>query len=188
QVMPVPPAAVAGAGEKGGRETTRTRPSKAADKGVIVKGVENCLVRLSRCCNPVPGDEIVGYVTRGQGVAVHRTDCSNVRQLLRDSSGSVRDAERASRLIDVTWAEEETGATYQVELRITALDRRHLLADISNAIADEKISILSGQLTAMKDVTATIKMLVEVNGQNQLDRVIGRLKAIRDVLDVRRSG
>ncbi len=188
QVMPVPPAGITGAGEKGGREPVRTRPSKAADKGVIVKGVENCLVRLSRCCNPVPGDPIVGYVTRGQGVAVHRTDCSNVRQLLRDSSGSVRDAERASRLIDVSWAEEETGATYQVELRITAHDRRHLLADISNAIADEKISILSGQLTAMKDVTATIKMLVEVNGQNQLDRVIGRLKAIRDVLDVRRSG
>ncbi len=187
QVVTSPAAALA-PGEMPAREPSRARAAKAADKGVIVKGVDNCLVRLSRCCNPVPGDAIIGYVTRGKGVAVHRTDCSNIRQLLRDSSGSVRDAERASRLIDVSWAEEETGASYQVEIRITAHDRRHLLADISNAIADEKIAILSGQITAMKDVTATIKMLVEVNGQNQLDRMTGRLKAIRDVLDVRRSG
>jgi len=183
---PTPP--VTAAGEIVAKEPPRVRASKASDKGIVVKGVDNCLVRLSRCCNPVPGDAIIGYVTRGQGVAVHRTDCSNVRNLLRDSSGSVRDAERASRLIDVSWAEDDTGASYQVELKITAHDRRHLLADVSNAIAEEKISILSGQMTAMKDVTAAISMLVEVNGQNQLDRVIGRLKAVRDVIDVRRNG
>ena len=188
QVIFSPAASVVTTTEKAAKEAPRIRSSKPNDKGIIVKGVENCLVRLSRCCNPVPGDAIIGYVTRGQGVAVHRTDCSNIRQLLRDSSGSVRDAERASRLIDVSWGEEEMGASYQVELKITAHDRRHLLAEVSNAISEEKISILSGQMTAMKDVTAAISMLIEVNGQNQLDRVIGRLKAVRDVIDVRRNG
>jgi GTP diphosphokinase / guanosine-3',5'-bis(diphosphate) 3'-diphosphatase len=157
------------------------------DQGVIVKGIENCLVKLSRCCSPVPGDPIIGYVTRGKGVAVHRMDCSNIRHLLQAAAGSAEDAERASRLIDVAWAREETSTFYQVELKILARDRRHLLADISNAIAEEKVSIISGQMTAMKDVTATLVMTIEVNSQNQFDRVLGRIKAIKDVIDVHRG-
>lgn len=167
-------------------QKSKTRAKDHADPGVVVKGVDNCLVRLSRCCSPVPGDPIIGYVTRGKGVAVHRTDCSNIRHLLQSSGGSADDAEKASRLIDVAWNKEDTGP-FQVELKILAHDRRHLLADISNAIAEEKISILSGQMTAMKDVTATLIMTIEVQDQKQYDRVLGRIKAVRDVIDVRRG-
>lgn len=157
------------------------------DQGVVVKGIDNCLVRLSRCCSPVPGDPIIGFVTRGKGVAVHRTDCSNIRQLLENASGSATTAEKASRLIDVAWAKDGGNSTYQVELKIVARDRRHLLADVSNAIAEEKVSILSGKLTAMKDVTATLVMTIEVSSQNQFDRVMGRIKAIRDIIEVHRG-
>ena len=166
---------------------TKGRQAPRPDHGIVVKGIENCLVKLSRCCSPVPGDSIIGYVTRGKGVAVHRTDCSNIRHLLSTAASSGTDAERASRLIDVAWAREEAGSSYQVELKILARDRRHLLAEVSNAIADEKVSIISGQITAMKDVTATLIMTIEVNSQNQYDRVLGRIKAIKDVIEVRRG-
>jgi GTP pyrophosphokinase len=163
------------------------RVNRSNDQGVIVKGIENCLVKLSRCCSPVPGDTIIGYVTRGKGVAVHRTDCSNIRHLLQAAAGSAADAERASRLIDVMWSRDDDSTSYQVELKILARDRRHLLADVSNAIAEEKVSILSGQMTAMKDVTATLIMTIEVTSQNQYDRVLGRIKAVRDIIDVKRG-
>ncbi|MGI6325925.1 MAG: RelA/SpoT family protein [Saccharofermentanales bacterium] len=167
--------------------TVKSRPDPRHDHGIVVKGIDNCLVRLSRCCSPVPGDPIIGYVTRGKGVAVHRTDCSNIRHLLSVAAGSGADAERASRLIDVAWAKEEDRSSYRVELKILARDRRHLLAEISNAISEEKVSILSGQMTAMKDVTATLIMTIEVTSQSQFDRVLGRIKAIRDVIEVRRG-
>lgn len=165
----------------------KPRQSTRFDQGIVVKGIDNCLVKLSRCCSPVPGDPIIGYVTRGKGVAVHRMDCTNIRHLLEAAAGSGTDAEKASRLIDVAWSLEETNSTYQVELKILARDRRHLLGDISNAIAEEKVSILSGQMTAMKDVTATLLMTVEVNSQQQYDRLLGRIKAVKDVIEVIRG-
>ena len=169
------------------KRKSKAREREVSDHGVVVKGIENCLVRLSRCCSPVPGDPIIGYVTRGKGVAVHRTNCSNIRHLLSAAAGSASSAEKASRLIDVAWAKEDQSSTYQVELKILAHDRRHLLADVSNAIAEEKVSIISGQMTAMKDVTATLIMTIEVNSQSQYDRVLGRIKAVRDIIDVKRG-
>jgi GTP pyrophosphokinase len=160
---------------------------KLNDSGIVVKGIENCLVHLSRCCSPVPGDPIIGYVTRGNGVGVHRTDCSNIRNILKNSGDTAKNAEKASRLIDVYWDQRGEQETYQVELSILAHDRRHLLADISNAISEEKVSIITAQLQAMKDVTANFNMTIEVKNQNQYDRVVGRLKAIRDVIEVRRG-
>jgi GTP pyrophosphokinase len=165
----------------------RQKQGRRYDQGIVVKGIDNCLVKLSRCCSPVPGDPIIGYVTRGKGVAVHRTDCTNIRHLMEAAAGSGADAEKASRLIDVAWSQEETNSTYQVELKILARDRRHLLGDISNAIAEEKVSILSGSMTAMKDVTATLHMSVEVNSQQQYDRLLGRIKAVKDVIEVIRG-
>lgn len=165
----------------------KSRAKTHADQGIIVKGIDNCLVRLSRCCSPVPGDPIIGYVTRGKGVAVHRTTCSNIRNLLQSAGGSAVNAEKASRLIDVAWSKEDHGSHFQVELKILAHDRRHLLADVSNAISEEKVSIISGQMTAMKDVTATLIMTIEVTSQSQYDRVLGRIKAVRGVIDVRRG-
>ncbi len=156
--------------------------------GIVVAGMDNCLVRMSRCCSPVPGDPIVGYITRGKGVAIHRRNCSNIRNILAASASGPEDAERASRLIDVYWDEDDiTNQTYQVELRIIAHDRSHLLSEISNAIAEEKVSIISGQMKAYKDVTATVMLTIEVTSQAQYDRVLGRIKAIRDVIEVQRG-
>lgn len=176
---------------------TEIQPTPAAKKskstkvakneyGIIVRGIDNCLIRLSRCCNPVSGDAIIGYISRGKGVAIHRRDCPNIRHILESSSNGAAEAERASRLIEVSWDNEETGASFEVSLKILAHDRHHLLSDLSNAIAEEKVSILSGQINSFKDVTARMLLTVEVSSQNQLDRVIGRLKAVRDVIEVER--
>jgi GTP pyrophosphokinase len=160
---------------------------KQDDTGVSVKGIDNCLVHLSRCCSPMPGDPIIGFVTRGNGVGVHRTDCANIKNILKNSGESGKDAEKASRLIDVYWDQRGEIGGYQIEVSILAHDRNHLLADVSNAISEEKVSILSASLKAMKDVTANIRMTVEVRSQSQYDRVVGRLKAISDVIEVRRG-
>jgi GTP diphosphokinase / guanosine-3',5'-bis(diphosphate) 3'-diphosphatase len=170
------------------KTSPRTHTGKAtSDLGIVVPGIENCLVNLSRCCSPVPGDKIVGYITRGRGVAVHRTDCSNIRHILEASGASPKDTEKASRLIDVFWKEGEKISSFQAELTIIAHDRKNLLLDVSNAIAEENVSILSGTMSSLKDVTATLKMTLEFSGQAQFDRVIGRIRAIRDVIEVRRG-
>lgn len=164
----------------------KRKPSRN-DSGIVVKGIDNCLVKLSRCCSPVPGDAIIGFITRGKGVAVHRTDCSNIRQIMEMSAAGGADTEKASRLIEVSWAGDESSAAYQVELNLLAHDRRRLLADISSAIAEEKVCILAASLKALKDVTASIQVTVEVTSQEQFDRMLGRLKAIRDILEIKRG-
>ena len=181
------PALVASSQEQ--THTGKRASNKAhQETGVVVTGIENCLVHLSRCCNPVPGDEIIGYITRGNGVGVHRKDCSNIRNIMRNATASARAAERASRLIEVYWNNQKhTKAIYPVEFTVIAHDRRHLLADISNAIAEERIPITSAQMSAMKDITARFNMTIEVKDQEQLDRVLGRIKAIRDVIEVRKG-
>ncbi len=177
--------------EQAANITKQSRKAKLKNKesnhGIVVPGIENCLITISRCCSPIPGDKIIGYITQGRGVAVHRTDCSNIRHILEASGASSKDSERASRLIDIFWNEEKTQKAFQVEFTILARDRRNLLVDVSNAIADEKASIISGNMSSLKDVTATLVMAIEVSGQNQYDRLIGRLKAIKDVIEVRRG-
>ena len=181
------PALVASSQEQ--THTGKRASNKAhQDTGVVVTGIENCLVHLSRCCNPIPGDDIIGYITRGNGVGVHRKDCSNIRNIMRNATASARAAERASRLIEVYWNNQKhTKAIYPVEFTVIAHDRRHLLADISSAIAEERIPITSAQMSAMKDITARFNMTIEVKDQEQLDRVLGRIKAIRDVIEVRKG-
>ncbi len=176
-------------GDRSTRSQTRKKTHERVkdDYGIVVKGVDNCLVRLSRCCNPVPGDPIIGFTTRSDGVSVHRKDCPNVRNLLESSSLSEEDASRASRLIEVAWNKEDLSTSYEVELTIIARDRTHLLSEISNAIASESVSILSGQMSAFKDLRAQLTMRIEVQDQNQYERVVGRLKAIKDVSEVRRG-
>jgi GTP pyrophosphokinase len=170
------------------KQTKRNlKQAKESNLGIVVPGIENCLITLSRCCSPIPGDRIIGYITRGRGVAVHRMDCSNIRNILETAAASPKDAERASRLIEVFWSADKVSKAFQVELTILAHDRRNLLADVSNAISDEKVSILSGNMSSLKDVTATLVMTLEVANQTQYDRIIGRLKAIKDIIEVRRG-
>ena len=108
--------------------TARKNTPKPSDTGVIVKGIDNCLVKLSKCCNPLPGDEIIGYITKGRGVSVHRKDCVNVNELLKEEN----------RIIDVKWFDQEK-VTYTVEIEIFANDRNGLLADIIQKINEKSV-------------------------------------------------
>ncbi len=156
---------------------------------VKVKGLDNALVRMSRCCNPVPGDQIIGYVTRGTGVAIHRIDCPNIRNILASFDRSPEDAERASRLIDVLWTTDslESHRAYPVDIRIIARDRTNLLAEISAAIAEEQVSVQSARISSARDISANLLVTVEIENQAQYDRLVGRLKAIDSVVRVTRG-
>ncbi len=174
--------------EKESKQKKRKRIASQS-RGVQVRGIDNCLIRLSRCCNPVPGDKIIGYVTRGEGVAVHRMDCHNIKHLVESFDESPEAAERASRLIDVFWVEDlPEELKYQTILRVIARDRRNLLAEISSAVAIETIPILEFKVQSAKDISASIRITIETKDQAQVDRLIKRLKAIPSVVDVSRAG
>ena len=137
-------------------------------------------VRFSKCCNPVPGDEIVGFVTRGRGMSIHRTDCINIINL--------SDVER-SRLITAEWEEndQDEGGQYLAELKIFADDRRGLLLDVSKVFTEEKIDVKSMNTRTSKKGTATMEMGFVVHGREELNRVIGKLRQIENVIDIERT-
>ncbi|HHV41953.1 MAG TPA: bifunctional (p)ppGpp synthetase/guanosine-3',5'-bis(diphosphate) 3'-pyrophosphohydrolase [Clostridiaceae bacterium] len=171
------------------KETKQQKKLASQSRGVQVRGIDNCLIRLSRCCNPVPGDKIIGYVTRGEGVTVHRLDCKNIKHLLDSFDQSPEDAERAARLIDVFWVEDlPEELKYQTILRVIARDRRNLLAEISSAVAEETIPILEFKVQSAKDISASIRITIETKDQAQVERLVKRLKAIPGVVDVSRTG
>lgn len=163
-----------------------TAKQRSGESNIVVKGMHNCLVHLSHCCNPMPGDPIIGYISRGKGVTVHRKDCSNIRKLLSQATLNPQEAERAARLIECSWLTEGGEERYSVRIRILCRDRSHLLSDISAAIAEEKIAIGGGSMDSVKDVTATLTLTLEIQSAEQYDRVVGRIKAVRDVLEVHR--
>ncbi len=143
--------------------------------GVRVRGVGDLLVRFSKCCHPIPGDPIVGYITRGRGVTVHLSTCSTIV--------NERDVER---LIDVEW---ETAAqkTYPIAIRVEAYDRTGLLSEISNVVAESKINIVSAHVSVNSDHRATVQATLEVASVAQLSRVMHRLEQLKDVYSVQRD-
>lgn len=151
---------------------------KTSSNGVIVKGIDNCLVRLSRCCNPVPGDEIIGYITRGRGVSVHRSDCPNIKANMEE--------EGQNRFIDVEW-ETSQHASYLSNIQILANDRSGLLADITNSISDSKISLRGMNTRTTKEKVAIINVTLEITDTEQLNRMIKKLHKINSVFEVKRS-
>ena len=179
--------------DKGIETRVRSQQYKPNKFGIIVEGLDNALVNLANCCSPVPGDDIIGYVTRGKGVTVHRVDCNNMKSLVAFKNGdyegelSRRQREEVGRLINVYWDQNITRGVYKVPIVITARDRSGLLLDVSNAVLDENVSIVSGQMNSVKDITASLHLTLEVTSQEQFDRVVGRIKAIRDVVEVRRD-
>jgi GTP pyrophosphokinase len=150
-------------------------PSAPATSGVRVKGVGDLLVRFAKCCSPIPGDEITGYVTRGKRVTVHRANCPSVL--------SERDIER---LIDVEW-EIAGQQTYPITVRISALDRPGLLNEITNVVAEHKVNIVAASIGTHVDGTATISATLKVNSLQQLSRVLSRIERLRDVTSVTRE-
>ena len=152
------------------------RKNKASNNGIIVKGIDNCLVRLSKCCNPLPGDEIIGYITKGRGVSVHRKDCVNVKELIKEEN----------RIIDVYWEEEEK-ASYNVDIEIEANDRIGLLSDILKAIASSKVNILAVNTKTGKDRIAIIYITVETKNLDELNNILKAIRKVDSVFEVHRK-
>ena len=144
--------------------------------GIIVKGIDNCLVKLSKCCNPVPGDEIIGYITRGRGVSVHRKDCKNINDLVSEEN----------RIIDVSWACSKQVA-YNVDIEIFANDRQGLLADIINVIQNSKTKLIAVSSRANKEKVAITKITVEVENLDKLNKLSKELRKIDSVYEVNRK-
>ena len=147
--------------------------------GIIVKGIDDVAVRFAKCCNPVPGDEIVGFVTRGRGMSIHRTDCVNMIHL---------SAAERERLIDAEWeGAGDNGGQYLAELKMYAHDRQGLLMDISKIFTEAKLDVKSMNVRTSKKGTATLDMGFIVHGRDELNRVIDKLRQVEGVLDIERT-
>lgn len=155
-------------------------PKGKSQSGIVVKGIHDVAVRFSKCCSPVPGDEIVGFVTRGRGVSIHRTDCVNIINL--------QEIDRA-RLIDAEWQEEslEGGEKYFAEIVIYAENRNGLLADISRALTERNIDIISMNTKTSKQGVATMSTCFEISGREELNRIIDKLRNVESVIDIERT-
>lgn len=146
------------------------------ENGVIVKGIDNCLVRLSRCCNPVPGDDIIGYITRGRGVSVHRSDCTNV----------VNNSGEDERLIEVKWY-TAINVAYKADITVMANDRTALLMEITNAIGEAKIPLKAINARTTREQIAIINLTLEINDTEQLAKIVKKLKKVDSVFEVTRN-
>jgi GTP pyrophosphokinase len=156
--------------------SVRTIPA-APTTGIRVNGVGDLLTHLARCCNPLPGDDIVGYITRGRGVSIHRQDCPNMLRM--------KDQER---LIEVDWGTEEVAETHPVNVRVEAYDRQGLLRDIASIVADEAINLSAANVaTRKKDNIATMMVTLEISDIDQLSRVLARIERLPNVVEARRQ-
>jgi guanosine-3',5'-bis(diphosphate) 3'-pyrophosphohydrolase len=157
------------------RERTDGRSAKV---GVHVEGLDDVLVRLAKCCTPVPGDGITGFVTRGRGVSVHRSDCANADSLM---------TEQATRMIEVDWdAQEQSNATFVAGVEVVALDRSRLLRDVTKSLADQQVNILSCRTVTGSDRVAKMTFEFEFANRGHLDAVIRTIKGIDSVYDAYR--
>ena len=150
-------------------------PAPQPVRGLRVLGVGDLLTRLARCCNPVPGDDIVGYITRGKGVTVHRADC-----------GSLAREEERERLVSVDWGKTDQ-QVFPVTVRVECWDREGLVRDVAAVVADEKINMSAVSAVVHKDQTATVWCTLEVTGLDKLSRVLNRIEGLRDVFEVVRE-
>jgi guanosine-3',5'-bis(diphosphate) 3'-pyrophosphohydrolase len=148
---------------------------KRSGTGVRVKGIDDLLVRLARCCNPVPGDPLIGFVTRGRGVSVHRADCPNARELLSSPE----------RIIEVEW-DSDASTTYNAEIHIEARDRTGLLRDVTLALAEGGVNVLSASVSTDKQGIASMRFLFELGNMEQLSAVLARVRALDGVFSADR--
>ena len=155
--------------------STAVRRRAPGDPGVVVKDASDVWVKLARCCTPVPGDDILGFVTRGGGVSVHRTDCTNATELLA----------APERLVDVEWA-PNSSSLFLVAIQVEALDRHRLLSDITKVLADEKVNILSASVTTSKDRVAVSRFSFEMGDPKHLGHVLKVVRSVEGVYDVYR--
>ena len=165
--------------ENNANQAKQMRPH--SKNGIVVKGIHDVAVRFSKCCSPVPGDEIVGFVTRGRGISIHRTDCINVLNL--------PEIERA-RLIEAEWEPSDTGADgekYMAEINIFAHNRSGLLADISKTLTERNIDIQTMNTRTNKQGIATLSTSFEISSREELNQIVAKLRNIESVIDIERT-
>jgi GTP diphosphokinase / guanosine-3',5'-bis(diphosphate) 3'-diphosphatase len=156
-------------------------PHKKSKSGIVVEGIHDVAVRFSKCCSPVPGDEIIGFVTRGRGVSIHRTDCINVINLPEEDR---------VRLIDAEWNVSDgknPGGVYTAEIKIFANNRTGVLVDVSKVLTENKIDVTSMNVRTSKQGTATISVSFEINSKDQLNEIIAKVRNVESVLDIERT-
>jgi GTP pyrophosphokinase len=155
------------------RAPTQRRSSNAID----VEGTDDVLVKLARCCTPVPGDEIMGFITKGSGVSIHRADCTNASDLVKN---------QIDRVVKVKW---RLGASsvFLVNIQVEALDRASLLADVTRTLSEQHVNILSASVSTSKDRTAYSRFTFEMADAMHLDAVLGAVRGIEGVYDVYRT-
>ena len=156
------------------KNISTTKPSDQRDT-VKIHGVGNLMTNMARCCKPVAGDPIVGYITQGRGVTIHRADCKNILRQPHE------------RLIEVSW-NTESGAMYLVDIVVSAYDRQGLLRDITGILSDEKVNVIAvNTMTDVRDHMASMKLSIEISGIAQLSRLLARINQLPNVIDVKRS-
>ena len=153
----------------------RSRSMKNSDSGVLVRGAPDILVKLAKCCTPVPRDSVVGFVTRGAGVSVHRSDCKNVSSLMLEPE----------RMIDVEWA-PSSKSLFLVQIQIEALDRSGLLSDVTRVLTENHVNILSATVSTSSERLALSRFVFEMGDTTHLDRVLNAVRRIDGVYDVYR--
>ena len=158
-------------------EVNRNRSrSSHSSSGIIVKGADGVLVRLSRCCNPVPGDEILGFITRGRGVSVHRADCPNAVAL----------KEHPERIIDVAWDSQGTETVYKAEVFIEALDRMNLLRDVAQVLSESGANVLSSTTASHRDGMVEMRFLFQVGDVDAIETIISKTRAVEGIFEAHR--
>jgi GTP pyrophosphokinase len=149
------------------------RGPRGGSQGVLVKGSDDVMTKMARCCTPVPGDEITGFITRGEGVSVHRTDCKNVKSL------------NPERIVDVSWSDSSRGV-FMVQIQVEALDRSGLLSDVTRVLTENHVNILSASVSTGRDRVALSKFVFEMADPSHLDHLLNQVRRIDNVYDVYR--
>jgi GTP pyrophosphokinase len=151
------------------------RPAKPASGGMKISGMDNMLIHLSKCCNPVPGDKILGFITRGRGVSVHTADCTNIGDLTFDKE----------RLVDVSWGDLQAAA-HSVKISVQTQDKPGLLASVSSSISAAEANITHAEVTTNEDRQAMLNFTIDIRDVEHLNKIIKNIEAIKGVIDVKR--
>jgi GTP pyrophosphokinase len=143
--------------------------------GMKISGMDNMLIHLSKCCNPVPGDKVVGFITRGRGVSIHTTDCPNIADLVFDKD----------RMVDVSWGDFKL-ADHSVKISVRTMDKPGLLASVSSAISSAEANITHAEVSTGEDKQATLNFTIDIKDVEHLNRIIRNIETVNGVLDVKR--
>ena len=157
-----------------------------SNDAIVVNGLESLVTHISKCCHPVFGDEIIGYVTQEKGVGIHKVNCKNIQNIINNRENSERDAQKYQRLVKVKWLSKAKFSSYDVQLVVIAMDRNGLLIDVLDKINEEKINIVKLN-TVVDGPEARIFVTVNISGREQLDRTCERILRVKDVVDVIRN-